>query len=314
MDPISSIHYATDSTFALLWEAQNRGWPLFYSELQDLFWKGNSVWLSTRPLTLFKDPKRWFDLGECENKRFDELDVVLMRKDPPVGMEYIYATTLLEKGEQLSNDKTRVYNSPRVLRDWNEKLAILNFPECIAPTIVTANKELLRSFWKEQQEIILKPLDWMGGRSIFYVRRECEPNFNVMIETLTEEGTRSIMAQRFIPEITLGDKRIFMIEGKPIPYAVARLPIEGEIRGNLMRGGQAKAFPLSPRDQWICKRVGPALKEKGLWFAGLDVIGDFLTEINITSPACIPELEQFYPLGVAKSLMDAIEQHRMCKK
>lgn len=315
MDPIHSIHYATDSTLALLWAAQKRGWSLFYLEQTDLFWKNKQVWMRTCPLKVFKNARRWFELGDSQTKSFDNFDFVWMRKDPPVNVEYFYTTYLLEQGEQLSHGKTLVVNHPSTLRDWNEKLAILDFPECIPPTIVTSNKTRLREFWKEQQEIILKPLNAMGGYSIFYVRKTEEPNFNAIVDLLTEGGTRTIMAQRFIPEIRQkGDKRVILINGEPVPYAVARVPISGEILGNISAGGQAKGVPLSRKDRWICSQVGPVLKAKGLWLVGIDIIGDYLIEINITCPSCIRELESFYPLNIGSSLLDALEIHKMSRK
>ncbi|MGD8785773.1 MAG: glutathione synthase, partial [Thioalkalispiraceae bacterium] len=233
-----------------------------------------------------------------------ELDVILMRKDPPFNMDYIYSTYLLEAAEQQG---TLIVNKPASLRDCNEKLYTLQFPDCIPPTTVSSSANQLKKFIEQQQDTILKPLDGMGGESIFRVKHD-DANLNVIIETLTYKGRRMIMAQRFIPEIVQGDKRILLINGEPVPYALARIPGKGETRGNLAVGGRGEGIELSERDRWICQQVGPRLREIGLLFVGLDVIGDYLTEINVTSPTCIRELDTIFELNISATLMDCIEQ------
>lgn len=306
MDPIHSIHYEKDTTFAILREAQKKEWDLFYAELKNLFFKDQRVNLSVNRIKVFEDPKNWFSLSNSEIKIFSDFNVVLMRKDPPYDLEYHYATQLLELGERLSNGKTKIINAPAALRSWNEKLSILNFPDCIAPTLVTKEPHLLKQFWIDQGQIVIKPLDGMGGHSVFYVA-QADPNFNVIVETLTQNGCTTVMAQKYIEEIKKGDKRILMIDGEPVPYALARIPKAGEFRGNLAAGGQGVGVPLSARDYDICKQVGPVLKQQGLWFVGLDVIGDYLTEINVTSPTCLRELEKIYALPIARDFIEKIE-------
>ncbi len=302
MDPIGSIKTHKDSTYAMLLEAQARGWDIHYMEQQDLFLRDSETFGCGRALTLYQDDGRWFEFGAETTVPLSELDVILMRKDPPFNMEYLYTTYLLERAEAKG---TLVVNKPQSLRDANEKLFTAWFPQCIPPTLVTSQAVRIKDFLNDQQEIILKPLDTMGGTSVFRLRRD-DPNINVVIETLTDHGVRPVMAQRFIPEITRGDKRILMIDGEPIPYALARIPSEGESRGNLAVGGKGTGVALSERDRWICKEVGPTLREKGLLFVGLDVIGDYLTEINVTSPTCIRELDRLYDLNISAVLMDAV--------
>jgi glutathione synthase len=302
MDPIGSINIKKDSTFAMLLEAQARGWELHYMELGDLFLRDGVAFARRRSLKVFEDSSRWFEFGPETTSALSELDVILMRKDPPFDMEYVYATYLLEQAEAAG---VLVVNKPRSLRDANEKLFTAWFPQCTPPTLVTRQAALIRDFLAEHQDIILKPLDGMGGASVFRLRRE-DPNVTVVLETLTHKETRFAMAQRFIPDITQGDKRILMIDGEPIPYALARIPAAGETRGNLAAGGTGVGLPLSDRDRWICREVGPALRERGLLFVGLDVIGDYLTEINVTSPTCIRELDKLYGLHISAQLLDAI--------
>ncbi|HEX9803589.1 MAG TPA: glutathione synthase, partial [Gammaproteobacteria bacterium] len=229
-------------------------------------------------------------------------DVVLMRKDPPFDMEYIYATYLLEQAERKG---TLVVNRPQSLRDANEKVFTANFPQCTPPTLITRRAEAIRDFLQQHRDVILKPLEGMGGASIFKVSSG-DPNTSVIIETLTGHGSRYAMAQRFIPEIAAGDKRVLLIDGEPVPYALARIPAEGELRGNLAAGGHGVGIPLTGRDYWICEQVAPTLREKGLIFVGLDIIGDYLTEINVTSPTCIRELDKQYGLDIGGQLMAAI--------
>jgi len=300
MDPIQTINTRKDSTFAMLLEAQARGWKLLYMEQKDLHLKDNQVIAHCRQLSVTDNSENWFEFGEQSEVAVSELDVVLMRKDPPFDMNYIYTTYLLELSDTL------VVNNPQTLRDANEKLSTAWFPQCCAPTLVSSDAEEFKHFINEQQDIIVKPLDGMGGTSIFRIRQQ-DPNTNVILETLTEHGSRPVMGQRFIPEITEGDKRILIVNGETVPYSLARIPKEGENRGNLAAGGSGVGMPLTERDHWICQQVAPELKKRGILFAGIDVIGDFLTEINITSPTCIRELDSIFDLNISAMLMDAIE-------
>ncbi|VAX09209.1 Glutathione synthetase [hydrothermal vent metagenome] len=308
MDPIGSINLKKDSTLAMLLEARQRGWELHYMEQTDLSLWQNQPWANTRKLTLSADPENagdnGFSLAEVCTRPLAELDVVLMRKDPPFDMDYIFSTYLLELAEA---EGVLVVNRARSLRDANEKLFTAYFPQCTAPMLVSAQAQGIRGFLAEHGDIILKPLDGMGGASIFRVQQD-SPNIGVIIETLTRHGQRLCMAQKFIPEINQGDKRILLIDGEPVPYALARIPQNGETRGNLAVGGIGKGIELNERDRWICQQVAPELKKRGLIFVGLDVIGDYLTEINVTSPTCIRELDELYQLNISASLMDVIEQ------
>lgn len=305
MDPIASINTRKDSSFAMLLEAQTRGYEIYYMEMSDLFIQDNTASASARRLQLEDTPQNWYQfLSEAKTIELAGLDVILMRKDPPFDMEYIYATYILELAEQ---QNTLVVNKPRSLRDANEKLFTLQFPQCTVATLVSRNKEQFKQFLQSHKDIIVKPLGGMGGHSIFRVM-ENDPNLNVILETVTQHGTEYIMAQRFIPEITQGDKRILMINGTPVDYALARIPPEGETRGNLAAGGSGIGVPLTERDYWLCQQVAPRLKEMGLLFVGMDVIGDYVTEINVTSPTCIRELDKMYDLNISALLMDEIEQ------
>ncbi len=305
MDPIASINTRKDSSFAMLLEAQIRGYEIYYMEMSDLFIQDNTASASARRLQLEDTPQNWYQfLSEAKTIELAGLDVILMRKDPPFDMEYIYATYILELAEQ---QNTLVVNKPRSLRDANEKLFTLQFPQCTVATLVSRNKEQFKQFLQSHKDIIVKPLGGMGGHSIFRVM-ENDPNLNVILETVTQHGTEYIMAQRFIPEITQGDKRILMINGTPVDYALARIPPEGETRGNLAAGGSGIGVPLTERDYWLCQQVAPRLKEMGLLFVGMDVIGDYVTEINVTSPTCIRELDKMYDLNISALLMDEIEQ------
>jgi glutathione synthase len=304
MNPIAAINIKKDSTFAMLLEAQRRGWPIAYMEQGDLFLRDGKTFARIRTLHMEDNPRNWFELGSETTEPLSALDVILMRKDPPFDMEYIYTTYLLERAE---TEGVLVVNKPQSLRDCNEKLFTAWFPQCTPPTLVTRSKTRLRYFLNEFGDIILKPLGGMGGASVFRLRAG-DPNVNVVIETMTEHEQRFVMAQRFIPEISEGDKRILMINGEPVPYALARIPAEGDTRGNLAAGGRGVGVPLSPRDRWICEQVGPVLREKGLLFVGLDVIGDYLTEINVTSPTCVRELDALYGLNIAALLLDAVEK------
>ena len=304
MDPIAGIKVAKDSSFAMLLAAQARGWTLHYMELGDLFLCDGRPRARSRAIEVRDDRQHWFSFTGERTLELAELDVILMRKDPPFNMEYIYATYLLEQAEAAG---VLVVNRPQGLRDANEKLFTAWFPQCCPPSVVTRDAGILRDFLEVQHDIILKPLDGMGGASIFRVRRD-DPNLNVIIETLTHRGARYTLAQRFIPEISKGDKRILLIDGEAVPYALARIPAQGETRGNLATGGRGEGVALSTRDRWICAEVGPTLRERGLVFVGLDVIGDYLTEVNVTSPTCIRELDALYGLDIAGDLMGAIER------
>lgn len=304
MDPIGSINVRKDSTLAMLVEAQRRGWSMYYMEQGDLFLQDGKAYAQTRELKVSYDADNWFELGEpCVNSLTD-LDTVLMRKDPPFDTEYIYTTYILEQAEAAG---VLVVNRCQSLRDANEKMYTAWFPQCIPPTLVSRKESQIRDFLNEQDDIVVKPLWGMGGAMVFRVRRD-DPNIGVIIETLTEHGSRYAMAQRFIPEITEGDKRILLIDGGPVPYALARIPMKGETRGNLAAGGEGVGVELSEHDRWICQQVAPTLREKGLLFVGLDVIGDYLTEINVTSPTCIRELDSIYDINISSTLMDAISE------
>jgi glutathione synthase len=306
MDPIENIKVYKDSSFAMLLAAQARGWTLWYMELKDLLFCSGRAYAFMRPLEVRDDSKNWFTLGEAKSAPvpLSNLSVILMRKDPPIDLEYIVATYLLEQAEA---DGTLVVNKPQALRDANEKLYTAWFAECCAPTLVTRQGAALRGFLQEHKDIILKPLDGMGGQSIFRVTKG-DVNTSVILEIMTENEQRFVMAQRYIPEITQGDKRILLINGEAIPYALARIPAEGESRGNLAAGGRAEGVALTERDKWICAKVGPKLREQGLLFVGIDVIGHYLTEINVTSPTCIRELDKFYGLDIAGKLLNLIEE------
>ena len=305
MDPIGSIHFHKDATLAMLLAAQARGWTLHYMEQADLFLRDAEPFARMRRVRVFDDAKRWFELGEETTAPLAQLDAVLMRKDPPFDMEYVYTTYLLELVEARG---VLVVNRARSLRDANEKLFALLFPQCIPPTLVARDMQRLREFLAEHGDIIVKPLDSMGGGSVFRLRTG-DPNISVVLEIMTARGSRLTMAQRFLPQIADGDKRILLIDGEPVPYALARIPAPGETRGNLAAGASGVGRPLSERDRWICAQVGPELRRRGLLFVGLDVIGDYLTEINVTSPTCIRELDKLYGLDIAGQLLDAVATH-----
>jgi glutathione synthase len=310
MDPIAGITVKKDSTLAMLLAAQARGWDLLYMELNDLYLRDGSALARLRPLRVRDDYRHWFELGPIETAPLAELDVILMRKDPPFDTEYIYATYLLEQAERKG---TLIINAPQSLRDANEKMFTAWFPECCPPTLVTREAADVRAFLAEQHDVVLKPLDGMGGQSIFRLRLG-DPNVSVVIETLTNRGRRYAMVQRYLPDIAEGDKRILLIDGEPVPYALARIPAAGETRGNLAAGGRGEGRELTARDRWICAHVGPALKARGLVFVGLDVIGDYLTEVNVTSPTCIRELDAIYGLDIGGDLMTAIDRRLQSRK
>lgn len=304
MDPIGGIKIHKDSTFAMLLEAQRRGWPLWYMEQSDLSLADGRCMARMRELSVRDDPGGWFELGENRSAPLDALDVVLMRKDPPFDMEYVYTTYLLEQAEARGS---LVVNRPQALRDANEKLFTAWFAAVCPPTLVSRVHADLAAFVTRQGDAILKPLGGMGGSSVFRVRAD-DPNRNVIIENLTAHGRHYTMAQRFVPEIRDGDKRILVIDGEPVPYALARIPGTEDHRGNLAAGGRGVGVPLSDKDRQIVETVAPRLRAQGILFAGLDVIGDYLTEINVTSPTCIRELDALYDLNISATLMDSIEQ------
>lgn len=304
MDPIATIKIHKDSTFAMLLEGQRRHCPIWYMEQNDLTLQDGRCIASMRELRVSDDPGGWFTFGEKRTAPLDSLDVVLMRKDPPFDMEYVYTTYLLEQAQARG---TLVVNRPGALRDANEKLYTAWFPAVCPPTLVSRRHAEFNAFIDTHHDVILKPLNGMGGASIFRVRVG-DPNRNVIIETLTAHGAQFSMAQKFIPEIRDGDKRIIVIDGEPVPYALARIPSAGDNRGNLAAGGSGVGVVLSDKDRQIVETVGPRLREQGILFAGLDVIGDFLTEVNVTSPTCIRELDQLYGLNISATLMDCIEQ------
>ena len=303
MDPIESIQPSKDSTLAMLLAAQRRGWEVIYFRQQDLALRDGHASGNGRRISVMDDKSAWFDLGEPWRGGLETLDVLLMRKDPPFDMEYIYTTYILQRAEDRG---LLVINTPASLRDINEKAYTAWFPHCTPPSLISRIRGDLKSFLAEHGKVVLKPLDGMGGRSIFVVDSD-DPNVNVILETLTDYGSRFALAQRFIPEITAGDKRILLIDGEAVPYALARIPEPGETRGNLVAGARGFGQELTERDRWICTQVGPVLKRKGVMFAGLDVIGDYLTEINVTSPTGIRELDRAFDIDIAAMLMDVID-------
>lgn len=305
MDPISSINIKKDTSFAMMLEAQRRGYEIHYIEMSDLHLDQGVALADTKIVKVKEDPTGWYELTSEQTIRLSELDAVLMRKDPPFDTEYIYATYILERAEV---EGTLIVNKPQSLRDCNEKLFTAWFPELTPNTIVTRKAETIKEFRAKHGDIILKPLDGMGGSSIFRVK-EGDPNVSVIIETLTNHGSTYCMAQSFVPDVSNGDKRILVVDGEPMPYCLARIPAEGETRGNLAAGGRGEPRPLSETDLKIAQTVAPILKEKGLIFVGLDVIGDKLTEINVTSPTCVREIEKEFDISIVGKLMDAVERH-----
>jgi len=303
MDPIDHIKIAKDTTFAMLLEAQRRGHRLHYVRPGGLSLHGGSAAAVTAPLEVRDDPADWFSLGQFGSTRFGPGQVVLMRKDPPFDGEYLYDTHVLGIAQSAG---ALVVNDPQGLRDFNEKLAALLFPQCCPPTLVSRNTAELKAFVLEHGQAVLKPLDGMGGRSIFRSGTG-DPNLNVILETLTDGGRHLALAQRFIPDISAGDKRILLVDGEPVDYCLARIPQGDEFRGNLAAGGRGEGRPLSERDRWIAAQVGPEMKRRGMRFVGLDVIGDYLTEVNVTSPTCVRELDAQFGLNIAGQLFDAIE-------
>ena len=303
MDPIESINFKKDSTLAMMLEAQSRKHQLFYMTPDSLYINEKGAFAIAKTLQVKNDPTGWFDFKEEKQIKLSELDVILMRQDPPFNSNYIYNTYVLESAEK---EGVLVVNKPSSLRDCNEKVFATEFPECCTPFLVTSDPNLLKSFIEDYSDTVVKPLDGMGGSSIFRLRYS-DPNLNVILETITESFTTKVMIQTYIPEITDGDKRILLINGNPMGAAVARVPAEGELRGNLAAGASAVARSLTEKDLWICEQVGPKLKELGLVLVGLDIIGDYLTEINVTSPTCFKEYESLCDIDVAFSFIEEVE-------
>ncbi len=311
MDPIRSINFKKDSSLAMLLEAQSRGYELYYMEMSDLFIEDNQAFAFARPFSVCLPDDNQSPCYQFEHNDHDtpkalalaDLSVILMRKDPPFDMEYIYSTYILELAE---SSGSLIVNKPRSLRDANEKLFTHQFPDCTVSTLVSRNHHQFKQFLAQHKDIIVKPLGGMGGSSIFRIQKN-DVNLNVILETMTQNNSQYVMAQRFIPEISQGDKRILIINGVPVDYALARIPPAGETRGNLAAGGKGQGVALTERDYWLCEQVGPKLKAMGLIFVGMDVIGDYITEINVTSPTCIRELDSLYGLNISALLMDAIE-------
>jgi len=309
MDPIASITYEKDTTLRLLLAAQAQGFKLFYMEQKHLFLNSGQPFAESYPLKVFDNQDTWFQLGQSSILPLETLDAILMRKDPPLDSEFIYSTYILEAAERLG---TLIVNKPQSLRDCNEKVFATQFPQCTPPLLVSRDQSRLKAFLTEHRDVVYKPLDGMGGTSIFRVK-EGDQNLNVILETLTLNGQQTIMAQKYLPEIANGDKRVLVVDGEVIPYCLARIPSADDFRGNLASGGQGIVQPLSERDLWIAQQIAPKLKELGLLFVGLDIIGDYLTEINVTSPTCIKEIDSAQGTGIAKKLIDAIDQ-RLLKK
>ena len=303
MDPIERIKIAKDSTFAMLLEARRRGHRLWYVRPGGLSLQDGRACAACAPLDVRDDPGDWFSLGGFDTLRFGPGQVVLMRTDPPVDADYLHDTQILDFARRQG---ACVINDPRGLRDLNEKLAALEFPDCCPPTLVSRDAARLKAFVNEHGQAVLKPLDGMGGRSIFRAGAG-EPNLNVILETLTAGGRHLAMAQRYLPEIVDGDKRVLLIDGEPVAYALARIPQGDEFRGNLAAGGRGEGRPLTARDREIAARVGPEMKRRGMLFVGLDIIGDWMTELNVTSPTGVRELDRQFGLNITGRLFDAIE-------
>ncbi len=300
MDAIESINIKKDSTFAVMLAAQKSGYSLYYTEGANLFLRDGKVYANICPIRVIDDEKKWFQyLEHPQEELLEIMDIIWMRLDPPFNMSYIYMTYLLDFVEKKG---VRIINRPSSIRDCNEKIFAQWFPTCCPPTMVTNNITRLKNFLLEQSRIIVKPLDGMGGRGIFYLESD-DKNKNVILETATKNGQEFIMAQRFLPEIAAGDKRITMIDGEPLEYAVARTPPDDDIRGNLAAGGRSKVIPLTTRDRWLCRQISPILKEKGLFWVGVDVIGDYITEINVTCPTCLRQVEEHTQLSVADLML-----------
>jgi glutathione synthase len=305
MDPIETIRPEKDSTLAMMLAAQKRGWSMMTMDTTDLRIRDGKAEATMRSMRVFDDPAHWFEAGAVSDASLCDLDILIMRKDPPFDLAYITATYVLERAEE---DGVLAVNRPQSLRDANEKVFASWFPECCPPTLITSSMSALRTFLAEQTRMVVKPLDLMGGRSVFVVSAD-DLNANVIIEEMTQRGRRFVQAQRFIPEVlTEGDKRILLIDGEPVPHALVRIPARGDARANMAAGGRAEGGELSERDRWICQQLGPALRERGLTFVGIDVISGWLTEINVTSPTGIRQLDKFFDIDVASQLLDVVEK------
>lgn len=303
MDPIEGIRIKKDSSFAMLLEAQRRGHRLHYATSGDLAIERGQAQGRLAPLRVFDQPDRWFEKGEAHWRPLADMQAILMRRDPPFDSQYLYDTQVLSLAQA---EGALVVNDPQGLRDMNEKLFALHFPHCIPASRVARDPRHLREFIESERDCVLKPLDGMGGRSIFRARAG-DDNLKVILETLTQGGSQLALVQRYLPEIRQGDKRILLVDGEPVPYALARIPADDDFRGNLAAGGRGEGRPLTARDRWIAAQVGPELKRRGMLFVGLDVIGDWLTEVNVTSPTCIRELDAQFGINIAGLLFDAIE-------
>lgn len=310
LDPLETLNIEKDTSFVMMREAQHRGHKVWAATPKDLKFLNNKVIVSAEQLKLNEESKVWYVVIESKDLSSSSLDGIIMRKDPPFDMEYVYSTYLLEAME---NEGCRVFNRPQSIRDFNEKLAITKYPQFIAPTLVTADIATIKSFIQEHNEVVLKPLDGMGGSSVFRSRPD-DPNLGVILETLSELGNRTIMIQKFIPQISAGDKRVLVIDGEPVPYSLARIPQGSDHRGNLAAGGRGEAMALTDREKEISNALGQELSAKGLLLVGLDIIGDYLTEINVTSPTCMREIQDQTGFDVPKMFIDSIEKHIVEKK
>ena len=306
MDPIGKINIEKDSSFAMLLAAQKCGWDLLYMELSDLYMDNDTPIARMRNLEVNNDSKKWYSLSDYTVENLCTLDIILMRKDPPFSLEYIYSTYILEHAQRLG---VLVVNNPTALRSVNEKFYITYFPNCIPPTRVSKDTEILLDFVKEQNSAIVKPLDSMGGNGIHHIT-ELNEKTKTILQSATKNNSEYVMAQKFLPEISDGDKRILLIGGKPVPYALSRIPKNSDSKGNLAQGATGKGVELNARDKWICEQVGSKLNDMGLIFVGLDIIGDYLTEINVTSPTCIRELEKIFDIDIAKQLINFLEERK----
>lgn len=305
IDPIDQLNPKKDTSLGLIAEMQQRGWQVSILGVNDLLWQQGSTWLQSQVLQPFAlNGTPTYDLGAPKLDAAENFDAIVMRKDPPFNMHYVDATYLLDAAEQAG---VVVVNPPSSIRAANEKLFATLFANCMPETLVTSKPDLIRQFAQQKQHIVVKPLHGMGGNSIFQINAS-DPNLAVIIETITKNATELVMAQKFIKEIKQsGDKRIIMIDGEPAPYALARIPASGDFRGNLAAGASAHGVELTERDHWLCQQVGPSLRERGLWLVGLDVIGDYITEINVTSPTCLRELEQQYQVPLIKTCIDRLQ-------
>ena len=304
MDPIETINFKKDSTLAMMIEAQQKGHEIFYMTPDALFIDSGTAFAISSKVEVRNDPTNWFSLEEASRVKLSDLDAILMRQDPPFNSDYIYNTYVLEMA---SRHGVNIFNNPKSLRDCNEKVFATEFPQCCTKHLVTSNKELLKNFVQEHKDTVIKPLDGMGGASIFRIK-DNDPNLSVILETITNHFSEKVMIQEYIPEILEGDKRILVINGKPMQAAIARIPAQGELRGNLAAGASAVAKSLSERDIWICNQVAPSLIEKGLLLVGLDIIGDYLTEVNVTSPTCFKEYKELCDIDVAQIFIESVEE------